>query len=276
MKAGLTVNLEKNLLKTIKLFLLLLLALPLKAQILNADALAPKLDSSRAFHLFGQGNLSITKRNYTPVYSFTGQAEWAYHSGQHQLMHSNYYRLLRSAGENTLNSGYTHFRYRLAPEEGLQYELFAQFQGDQIRGMQERYLLGGNLRLKLRQKDKTNLFLGLGGMYESEKWTYSAVEDSLLPADISDFYTQYAKLNFYLSYWEDFNPKLRTQLVLYLQTRPDSEWQKARIFVSNEWSWKIAKHWALAFGAQLNYELAPPVPLAKFYYTTSWALKYSW
>ncbi|MEO1437464.1 MAG: hypothetical protein AAFV80_18120, partial [Bacteroidota bacterium] len=124
-----------------------------QAQILNADRFGVQVDSAKRFAGDIQVNFSFNQHQ-TPITQLGTSADLSYLVGKSLFMLTNRHSLLRVNGEAVFNVGFTHFRYRYQLSAHWVPELFAQFQVEELRGLERRLLLGANLKYKVIEEEK--------------------------------------------------------------------------------------------------------------------------
>ena len=258
-------------------FLFLLASWPERtfAQILNVEKTRIKGDSAN--YLVGNVgvNFSINNRNLTDVGEgiyFIGLA--ATSDLGYLTEHSSFFLLSQfqynATSEQDINStGYGHFRTTFRRKQPLSYETFAQLQYDQGRGMVLRGLIGGNIRLRVYEAERSNLYVGIGAMREREVWE---VPDGLV-AEASDETvtvniwksTNYLVTNVSLNEFISFNA------IAYFQTGYDARaaFFRHRVSLDTNVIMKITARLALRTYAGFTYENRPIVPITKLVYSVT-------
>ncbi|MFI5185351.1 MAG: DUF481 domain-containing protein [Chitinophagales bacterium] len=257
----------------IVLLLVNLFALKSECQILNID----KTDTSDYFRKskfsvnFSTG-LEIDKQK-TTLYDATNTAESMWQEYRELFILAASYRFTYNGPDDILNAGYVHLKYRHNYKNKFQPEPFIQYQWDNNRGMVHRFLAGANCRYNFWKADKFEFNAGLGLMYEDEKWDYSAVDSSKIPAIAHPITNQLGKINSYIRL--DWKPDNNNDITfnIFLQTRPDRF--KPRIAPSLQWNIKAGKHIGFSILFSGLYDVAPVVPIEKFYYSLSNSLQFN-
>lgn len=236
------------------------------AQILNADRLGTKVDSVHTFKALFDIGFNIQKQ-VDIILSLDTKVDLSYYYKQSLFVLIGNFKLFRSGLVNILNGGYAHTRLRFAQHNWIHPEFFGQFQADQIRGMEQRGLGGGNLRFIIKEYDKGHLNFGLGLMYEYEHWNFSAVPSTIIILDKTPIHNHYIKLNAYLSYTQTIKELLTFQITAYFQSRPDSYFIAPRLSVTGSTTINFTKNISFAIFYNIYYDSAPPVPIDKLFFT---------
>src|SRR5581483_7415960 len=238
----------------------LLPALALKAQILNID----KTDTSSYTHttkvaFSGSSGLEIDKQKAT-LYDATNTAEIMVQHYKELFIASASYRFTYNGPDDILNAGYVHVRYRHNYKNILQPEPFAQYQWDNKRGILYRALSGINARYNITRGDKVDFNCGLGLMYETEKWDYTAVDSEKIPVNAAPYIIkEWVKINTYLRL--NWKPNNNNDIVfnVFLQTVPNRF--KPRIAPHAQWTIQAGKHVGFMIAFTGLYDTAPVVPI---------------
>jgi hypothetical protein len=248
-------------------FCLALLPATATGQILNIDRsdTADYVQKSRLDFHFSTG-LEIDKQRST-LYDATNTAELMLQKRKELLIAAASYRFTYNGPDDILNAGYFHLRYRHNYKNKFQPETFLQYQWDNSRGLQHRALAGANLRYNFWKGDRWEINAGLGLMYEAEKWDYSAVDSSRMPANGSPVINHLIKLNSYLRL--DWKASSNSDLAfnLFVQTRPAVF--RPRIAPGLQWNINAGKHIGFSVNFAGIYDEAPVVPIDHFYYSLS-------
>ncbi len=173
-------------------------------------------------------------------------------------------------GNNTIqNQGLYHLRLRDRDTRKISTEEYAQYQWNGSWGMIYRYLLGSNIRLRLIEKNGTDLYMGSGLFYETEKWDWSGVKTELIPANPRDIKKQTWRSNSYIKYSKKVSEFIDITSISYLQfplSGPffQTRWyQEAKLFVN------AGKHFNVLFKYNHTLDAKRVVPIDKFYYSFS-------
>ena len=244
-----------------------------ECQILNIDK-TDTSDYTRRSKLsvnFSTG-LEIDKQK-TTLYDATNTAESMWQHYKELFIAAASYRFTYNGPDDILNAGYIHLKYRHNYKNKFQPEPFLQYQWDNNRGMVHRFLAGANGRYNFWKADKFEFNAGVGLMYEDEKWNYTAVDSSKIPPNAQPIINKLLKINSYVRF--DWKPNNNNEITfnIFLQTRPDRF--KPRIAPSLQWNIKAGKHTSFSVIFAGLYDVAPVVPIEKFYYSLSNSLQFS-
>ncbi len=269
----------KNFISTIgnHLILLLLINLPFytKGQILNADQFGSQVDSTRHFKGLFEIGANIQKQN-TILVALNTKLDLAYWHRQSLYTIVGQFNLFRSGSRNLINGGYAHARMRLQQENWIHPEFFAQYQANGVRGMENRILLGGNIRFRLIKDKNSKLFAGVGYMYEYERWDFSGVSDISGLTNTTPFDNHYTKTNLYVSYAQKLKEVAYFQLIGYFQTRPDRFITSPRLAFQGLLRFQISKHISFTIKYDIFYDALPPVPIDQVFFSFNNKITFTW
>ena len=184
------------------------------------------------------------------------------------------YRFTYNGGQDFLNSGYVHLRWRHDYKNTWQPESFIQYQWDNSRGMLDRFITGENARYSFWHKTKWELSLASGVMYETETWNYTAVDSSLKPAIQKNQTTSLLKSNNYIKLEGKTSSNSTLSFIVFYQAPFNNFFVQYRIANSLKFSVSFSKHFDFAIAFASLYDSKPVVPIGKFYYNFSNGIAY--
>lgn len=238
------------------------------SQILNIDksdtsayAVAPKFNIN-----FGSG-LEIDKQK-TTVYDATNTLESMLQKNRNLFILAGSYRFTYNGPDDILNAGYIHLRYRYNYKSLFQPEPFIQYQWDNKRGIEHRFVTGMNCRYNFFKGDTWDINAGLGLMYEEEIWDYVAVNDSsLIPPNPQPVTSKLLKANSYLRF--DIKTSDNSTIAFSLFIQSGFSALKPRFAPHFQWDIGAGKHLSFSISFSGLYDTNPVVPIDKFYYSLS-------
>jgi hypothetical protein len=210
--------------------------------------------------------LEVDKQQIT-LYDATTTAEMSLQKKKELFIIGSSYRFTYNGPDDILNAGYIHLRFRHNYRNKYQPESFVQYQWDNKRGLIYRALAGMNLRYNFFKGDTWDVNAGLGLMYEEEKWNYAAVDSSKLPLNTSPITNKLIKINSYIRVNWKASENSDVAISVFVQTRPGIF--KPRIAPNLQWTINAGKHIAFSISFAGIYDVAPVVPIHKFYYSLS-------
>ncbi len=234
-------------------------------QILNAERFYEEVDSlHKVIGNFDVGYHGIKQKFL--IHKIHGRFNVTAKVKQSDLMLvlSNY--VLVSEGQQLVNKGFSHLRYRLAPNQKITPEFFTQYQWDGIRGMEKRYLVGSNLRYKLFESPDGMINCGTGLMYENEAWNYSG--SILEEYDHVDTLVnvEYLKFNLYFGAYHKLTPHITGGFKCYLQGLPNFDGQNRFAGVANL-DYEFNDRFSFSVSYDWFYDNKPIAPIPNLYYS---------
>ncbi len=184
------------------------------------------------------------------------------------------YRFTYNDGEDFLNAGYVHLRWRHGYKNTWQPETYVQFQWDNARGLLQRSIAGINLRYNIWHQHEWEISFASGFMYEHEIWNYTAVDSALKPLVEENQVSKLAKSNNYIRWEGKISSTSNLLLVVFYQTPFNNLLNQFRIASNIRFEVAFAKHFDFAISLNSLYDSKPVVPIFKFYYNFSNALVY--
>ena len=238
----------------------------LNAQILNADRYEVTVDTLKPFKALLDIGFSLNKQTNL-LFSLDNKIDLSYAKGQNLWVFVGQFKLFRSGSRDLLNGGFAHARSRFFKRHWVHPEFLAQYQLDGIRGMEWRILAGSNARFVIKEYEEGRFHLGLGALYEIERWNYSGVPAERLPAETDPIVNHFVKINSYLSLTQTFYKILVLQITTYLQFRPDSFIRYPRLSVDGRLGIALGKHVQFTIQYNFFYDSLPVVPIEQLYFS---------
>ena len=236
------------------------------SQVLNMDRVSAPGDSAKKWSASLQANTDYNSEK--AIFDWDTQIDITrYIPGHHILVTKFSNTFTNTSGSNLQNAGYIHLRYRDNDTRRFSPEYFTQYQWDDLRGMKNRYLTGCNLRMKLKEGKQLDLYLGLGLMYEWEKWNFNGVAPDKLPLVHPDFIrTELLKINQYVKVSAKIFNTSEFTFTNFIQTRPDKYFKYPRVASFLQWNVSISKKVSVNLSFESIYDALPVVPIKNFYF----------
>ncbi|MGC4100513.1 DUF481 domain-containing protein [Ferruginibacter sp.] len=190
------------------------------------------------------------------------------------LILASSYRFTYDGGQDFLNSGFVHLRWRHGYKNKWQPETYVQYQWDEARGMLHRFITGENARYSFWHKHNWELSAASGIMYETETWNYRAVDSALKPQVPQNQVTSLLKSNNYVKIEGKTSPSSTFSFIVFYQAPFEHFLQQYRVATSVKFAVSFARHFDLAMAFSSLYDSKPVVPIFKFYYNFSNGIVY--
>jgi len=202
------------------------------------------------------------------LYDATNLAELSLQKNKNLYFFSSSYRFTYNGPTDILNAGYFHLRFRHNYKNKFQPESFIQFQWDNKRGLEKRFLIGTNVRYNAWRGDTWDLNAGTGVMFENEVWNYSGVDSSKkIPDNLESITNNLLKFNSYIRLDWKASENSNVAVKVFLQSGLMSF--KPRIAPSIQWNINAGKHVGFSINFNGIYDVSPVVPIPKFYFSLS-------
>lgn len=237
-----------------------------KAQILHTESFNVILDTSKVVQ--GSFMPSFRYRNVKKDFiEIENTADVTFRFNNHALTIANKLEYAIYGKENLMSGGYIYIEYRKTLDKILAFEPYIQMHWQEIRGMETKYAGGSNIRWRLLVKPNIGIYLGIGALYEYEKWNYSGVANPSAIPTSSDFVelTVFRAAS-YLSIKKHFGELFDLDLSLYYQPTIDSKTMSHRGASSAGLTYNISEYFGLTIIYQNIYDSRPAVPIDKLYH----------
>ena len=250
----------KSTLKHLIIFILALFPFIASSQIANIEKFRLNKDTSKLW--LGNAGLGFSsKKQKNIVNEYTIYLNLVYLSKNHSYMTLNYSDLQQVDKFRYISEGYTHWRINFLRKNKISYEPFVQFQYDKGRGLLKRNLYGFSFRLRLlnvkNEKDKLDIGISTGAMYEDEEWTGNVLRFGL-GNDSSRAATQFVKSTSNLFVRASLHEKITLFTSVYYQARYE-KFNKPRIVSDIQLIFKITKLLSISTGFVSTYDSYPIV-----------------
>jgi len=149
------------------------------------------------------GTLNGQKGN-TDKFAFGVSTLNIYRETENEYLFLGDYNFSETFGPTDTNNGRAHVRYTIHPDRRFSIETFVQSEFDQFKQIQNRDLVGANLRHRLGKNDHESFYAGYGTFLEYQIWGDDEVFRTL-------------RANLYLSYVNKFNDHWSSYGIFYLQ-----------------------------------------------------------
>jgi len=250
------------------LLLLCLFFLPyvLHSQILNIERLRLERDTAKSFLVKATVGLTANNRSAAEtepahLFALNFDINTLFYPEKHAYIFLSKFDYLQVNEEGLLNFGYFHARANFLRDQKTNYETFVQYSFDNFRGLAPRWILGAGIRYHILKSSKTTFLIGVGGMYEYEKWRYPYTRELV---DVG-----LVKSSNYLSFQTEINKYIDLNMVHYYQVGYDRNIKgfRNRFSSSLALNAKISERFSFTNSFDLSYEDKPVVPVTKLIYT---------
>jgi hypothetical protein len=259
--------------RIIAFFIFFLGVSPAFSQILNIERYRLERDTSKTMRIKATGGVNVFNRSASadaPVnlFGYRWDVNSMYQPGKHAYIAISNFDYLRINESDFLNFGLIHGRVVFNREQKSNIEAFLQYSFDNFRGLEPRWIAGSALRYKVVKSEKVTLILGMGAMYEHERWLHPGTRETVEVTFIKS--TNYASLRYTINEYLDLN------LVNYYQVGFDRE----EDFFRNRFSGninlnsRISERFSLTNSLDFSYEDRPIVPITPLIYAFRVGISY--
>ncbi len=252
--------------KQIILFFLLLLPAFASGQILNIERLRLEKDTTKNVMFKTTLGLNIYNRSAAenaPVnlFGYTLDVNAMYYPDKHAYIFISKFDYLKINEDDFLNFGFLHGRINFLRARKVNFETYLQYSYDNFRGLDPRWVLGGGIRYNILKSNKVTFLLGVGLLYEFEKW-----QD---PGSEREVEVDYVKSSNYLSLKVTINQYVDLNMINYYQVGYDKEVGvfRNRLNSSTTLNTRITEKLSFKNSFDISYEDKPIVPITKTVFT---------
>ncbi|WP_246539089.1 DUF481 domain-containing protein [Litoribacter ruber] len=245
-----------------KAILLFLFLCPLfaNAQILNIERLRMEKDTARSFMVKTTFGLNVFNRSAAadePVnlFGYNLDVNAIYYPSKHATILVSKFDYLRINDSDFLNFGFLHGRVNWYRDRKLNYETYAQYSFDNFRRLDPRWVFGGGIRNRLVDSNRLTLTLGIGALYEYERWQHPETEQFVEVDFVKS--SNYVSLRYTINQYVDINT------VNYYQVGYDQTISRLRNRVSSSTilNTKFTDKLSFTNSFDISYEDRPIIPI---------------
>ena len=171
------------------------------------------------------------------------------------------------------NEGMCHLRYRDNDHRKLSMEFYAQYQWNGAWGMIFRNLYGSNLRIKIFEKEHGDLYGGIGGFYELERWNWKGVKTELIPLQEEDITRKMWRMNTYLKTSAKISKNMDVSATSYIQFPLNEQFFQPRWYMETNLFFSASNNLSFVLHWDHIRDLNRVVPIDNFFYTFSMGIQ---
>lgn len=238
----------------------------LNAQILHTENFNVILDSTKAVK--GSFMPSFRYRNVKKIFAeIENTADITIRHNNHALTIANKLEYAIYGEENLMSGGFVYAEYRRIQDNKITIEPFAQMHWQEIRGLERKYAGGTNIRWRVLVKPNIGIYMGLGALYEYERWNYTGiVEPELVSPDAEPVEVKQFRGASYISLKKKFGDIFDLDLSVYYQPALALQPESHRLASSSELTYNISQYVGLTIIYQNIYDSNPEVPIDKLFH----------
>lgn len=246
-----------------------------RAQVLNINTRDVISDSADYWmgwvdFFFEMDNRSPTPDEDASLLTLESSIDIIYVSDQHAYYLSGELNHYQATGDPVISTGYAHVRMDLKRKSKLSGEWYTQFNFDHSRHLQLRVIAGAGLKYQLVQKEEVDFDVGMGLMYEHEKWEN-------LARDGTHTFNDMLKSSNYIKTNIELTDNINLAYISYYQIGYDDtiEDYRQRVSAQLQLEFEFSKHFSFMVEGSVHYENKPVIPINKTIYGIQNGLRYN-
>lgn len=173
------------------------------------------------------------------------------------------------------NEGQMQLRFRDLDKRKYSYEGYLQYQWNGAWGMEYRYVVGSNFRMKFFEEKKSDLYIGLGVFREWERWNWTGVNKVTIPDNPPLVNVDIYRLNTYSKYSIKLTDQVDISAISYIQLPLNQRFLYPRWYFESNLYFQATKHLNFIIHWDHIFDSNRYVPIDKFYYTFSTGIQLS-
>lgn len=246
-----------------------LLVLQSKAQVLNLDRENGQDSIRKPFSISLACSFSSDKQRNNFL-EFSNSLELSY------KLRNNYVFILLNQSDQAFNGktsiqndGFFQVRFRDHDTRFIAPDVFAQYQWNGILGLENRSLAGINARMRLIEKDRTDLYASVGEFYEIENWNPALPGFNYTVENPGTVYRELFRLNVVAKFAYKINDRIDFSCINYVQFPMNGHFIQPRWFFDSNLYLEISKHWSVLLHYDHNYDAYRALPIDEYYYSVN-------
>jgi len=213
------------------------------AQLLNVESMRIRTDTTGWFGEVGLSGSYIESESTVLQADARGLIE--YKGKKSLILLLGNYNLLTGDGKSLVDNYMLHLRYNYKITKWLRWEVFGQYQQNEILSINQRILVGTGPRYKLADNKKLRIYLGTLVMREFER-------ESNPERTMHDDY----RFSNYLSF--NFTPVPNLEIVSTTYYQPQTSYfPDYRLLNQNSLNFKVGKHFVFSVNYVMAYDSRP-------------------
>ena len=224
-----------------------LFVIPASGQV-NTEKLRQGLDKD-GYSATVEFSYSITKGN-SDLVQFGLAPGFVWRQSRHQTFMINELETASANGGDLVNKGFSHLRYNYQLNRIWVYELFSQAQYDKSQDLKARYLAGSGIRIRLVQKEASQLAVGITAMYEYEE------------LDTGDLIRIIRGSN-YLSFRAAKKNRIAASATVYVQPKY-ADFHDIRVLGEAALGVSVSTHLSVTNTLTYRYDSEPPIGIKEY------------
>jgi hypothetical protein len=264
-----------------KIFQSILFLLPLVAnsQVLNIDRENGQ-DSLNRKVLFAFGITFSSDKQKNNLLEFTNQSELDLFLKKNKVLIFLEQIEASFNGASILeNNGYFQLRLRDNDKKRLAPDYYMQYQWNGVLGMQNRGLAGCNARFRFLEGKKDDLYMGIGGFYEIERWNPLLTGFAFENDSLSEVIRKIPRLNLALKTAIQIKKGIDFSASTFVQFPMNEKFQNfnnPRWFFDMNLYFTLGSHLSMKIHYDHNLDSYRPLPIDNYYYNLNLGFQISY
>jgi len=244
------------------------------SQVLHTESFNVVLDTAK-----------ILKGNFTPNFRYRNLKEdfleienttdISIRLKNHALTIANRIEYSIFGKENIMSGGFLYIEYVNLQNKKIALEPFFQMHWREARGLDRKYAGGLNFRWRAILDDNIGVFIGVGSLYEFERWNYLGVADESVPENSPPIVVEQMRGSSYISYKQKIGSLFNLDISGYYRPTFSAPFKNYRLASSFELTYNMTQYLGLRFLYQNIYDPTPLVPIDQLYHDVNFGITLS-
>lgn len=258
------------------LFAFALFSLPTFSQILNADRIITEDTINKKWKVFVDVSFSLDKVKKSLLDGNSRIELDRLFKNDYLLVTSFNNEITYNDKDAIQNEGFAQIRYRDNDKHNWSNESFVQYQWNAALGMDYIKVVGSNVRKRLLENKKIDLYTGLGLFYETERWNNSGVEYLDQYSATQTLNRSLVRLNHYWKLAYKLNDNMDVSAISYFQFPLNKDIASLRWFLELNTYIKMTKNTNFVIHWDHTYDDYRLVPISNYYYSLNFGIQLKW
>lgn len=173
------------------------------------------------------------------------------------------------------NNGYFQIRFRDNDTRRIYPDIFCQYQWNSVQGIEYRFLLGANARIRWFEKRDVDLYSKFGLFYEVEKWNPFLVGYGFNNINSQIINRDFVRFNSSIKYARKISSNFDIAIVNYLQIPLFKSLILPRWYLDINLNILLTKKWTFVVHYENIYDSFRALPIDNFFYSLTFGGRYS-
>lgn len=239
----------------------------LNAQILFTESFVVILDTAKIVQGAVSPGLELQNQK-DRLFKFSNSADMAIRFKRHSLGVASNFEVIKYGDEFIVSDGFVYAEFRGGSKQWVSPEYYALYHRMGVRGMENRWAGGVNMRIKIHRSLNSAVYAGLGPFYQYEIWNYDGVQDEGFIPPVETIETRGARYGAYLGFKQRVFKVIFIDVSGYYQNDYNQPFKDPRMAFDGILSYEINEHVSISLVYQLVHDASPVVPISNEWYKT--------